>query len=72
MPKRIVTMHELETTRWTLECLEQATPDEINHIRRIIASESSGPQKDLYNSFLTKLLCRAEAAKNEIIRRRMP
>jgi hypothetical protein len=65
MPKRIVTMHELETTKWTLERLEQATPDELRHIRQIIAQESSGSRKDVYNAFLTRLVSDLSAVRTE-------
>jgi len=71
MPKRVVTMHELETTRWTLERLGQATPDEVRQIRGIIAKENSGPRKDLYNTFLTRLLCSVDAIKDGATSRRM-
>jgi hypothetical protein len=72
MPKRIVTMHELETTRWTLQRLEHATPEELRYIRRIIAQENSGPRKDSYNAFLTRLLSSVDVMKNRVTNRREP
>jgi hypothetical protein len=65
-------MHELETTKWTLDRLEQATPDEIMHIRRIIAQKNTGPQKDYYNTFLTRLLRSVDTFRNEPNIRRRP
>lgn len=56
MPKRVVTMHELETTKHTLDCLQEASPDEIEYMRRYISLKSSGRQRVLYNAFFAKLV----------------
>ncbi|MFQ5906065.1 MAG: hypothetical protein ACE5JA_05785 [bacterium] len=56
MPKRVVTMHELETTKRTLDRLQEATPDEIEYMRRYISLKSSGRQRELYSAFFTKLV----------------
>lgn len=56
MSKPVVTMHELETTKWTLDRLKSATPDEIESTRRYITQKSSLTHQELYVTFFSKLL----------------
>jgi hypothetical protein len=66
MPKRIVTMHELETTKWTVDLLSEATSDEIQSIRSHIASEcNSSPAREVYDRFLMKLVENAKSIRTE-------
>lgn len=56
MSKPVVTIHELETTKWTLDRLKEATPDEIEITRRYIVQKSSASNQELYITFFCKLL----------------
>jgi hypothetical protein len=66
MAKRIVTMHELETTKRTVDLLSEATPDEIQCIRSHIARECNfGTSREVYNRFLVKLIENAKSIRTE-------
>ena len=56
MSKPVVTIHELETTKWTLDRLKDASPDEIESTRRYIVRESAASHQGLYITFFWKLL----------------
>ncbi len=66
MSKPVVTIHELETTKWTLDRLKEATPDEIESTRRYIVQKSSASHEELYITFFCKLLEDLWSVKEEI------
>lgn len=66
MSKPVVTIHELETTKWTLDRLKEATPDEIESTRRYIVQVSSASHQKLYITFFCKLLENVQNIKETI------